>query len=325
MKFDVIIGNPPYQLSDGGNGSSAMPIYNQFVEQAKKLNPRYLTMIIPSRWFAGGKGLDDFRKSMLEDKRLVKMVDYVNAKDCFQGISLGGGVNYFLWDRDHPGQCEFTNIHDGKASVQMRDMNEFPVFVRYNEAISIIHKVLEQREPLVSNIVGSRNPFGFPSSARGKDNPNLELKIYSSAGIGYVSRNDVKIGNSDIDKYKVMISKVTSEHAGEPDKSGMFKVISRAEILPPKSVCTDSYLIAYSDADGEKVKNFYSYLCTKFFRFLLLQAVSSINLSKDKFCFIPMQDLGKAWTDDELYKKYGLNKEEIEFIESMMKPMGGDE
>ena len=325
MKFDVIIGNPPYQLSDGGNGSSAMPIYNQFVEQAKKLNPRYLSMIIPSRWFAGGKGLDDFRKSMLEDKRLVKMVDYVNAKDCFQGISLGGGVNYFLWDRDHPGQCEFTNIHDGKVSVQMRDMNEFPVFVRYNEAISIIHKVMNKKESLVSNVVGSRNPFGFPSSARGKDNPNLGIKIHSSAGTGYVSRNDVRIGNSDIDKYKVMISKVTSEHAGEPDKSGMFKVISRAEILPPESVCTDSYLIAFSDDDGEKVKNFYTYLCTKFFRFLLLQAVSSINLSKDKFCFIPMQNLDQPWTDEELYKKYELDEEEIEFIESMMKPMGGDE
>ena len=325
MKFDVIIGNPPYQLSDGGNGSSAMPIYNQFVEQAKKLNPRYLSMIIPSRWFAGGKGLDDFRKAMLEDSRIVKMVDYVNAKDCFQGISLGGGVCYFLWDRDHPGKCEFTNIHDGKASVQMRDMNEFPVFVRYNEAISIIHKVLAKKESLVSEIVGSRNPFGFPSSARGSDNANLGIRIHSSAGTGYVSRTDVKLGLSDIDKFKVMISKVTSEHAGEPDKSGMFKVISRAEVLPPQAVCTDSYLIAFSDNDGDRVQHFYDYLCTKFFRFLLLQAVSSINLSKDKFCFIPMQDMSKSWSDTELYKKYSLTAEEIEFIEAMMKPMGGDE
>lgn len=326
MKFDVIIGNPPYQLSDGGNGSSAMPIYNQFVDQAKKLSPRYLTMIIPSRWFAGGKGLDDFRKSMLGDSRIVKMVDYVNAKDCFQGISLGGGVNYFLWDRDHPGKCEFTNIHDGKKSVQMRDMNEFPVFVRYNEAISIIHKVLAKKEKRVSDVVGSRNPFGFPSSARGVNNPSLGIKIHSSAGTGYVTRKDVQLGKEDIDKYKVMISKVTSEHAGEPDKSGMFKVISRAEVLPPKTVCTDSYLIAYSDNDGKKVEHFYEYLCTKFFRFLLLQAVSSINLSKDKFCFVPMLDMEKTWTDEELYKRYSLSTAEVEFIESMMKSMdGGDE
>jgi site-specific DNA-methyltransferase (adenine-specific) len=325
MKFDVIIGNPPYQLSDGGNGSSAIPIYNKFVEQAKKLNPRYLSMIIPSRWFAGGKGLDDFRKSMLEDSRIVKMVDYVNAKDCFQGISLGGGVNYFLWDRDHPGQCEFTNIHDGKVSIQKRNMNEFPVFVRYNEAVSIIHKVLAQKPPLVSEVIGTRNPFGFPSSARGIDNSKLEIKIYSSAGVGYVSRAEVKLGVSDIDKYKVMVSKVTSEHAGEPDKSGMFKVISRAEVLPPKTVCTDSYLIAYCDEDRNKVQHFYEYLCTKFFRFLLLQAVSSINLSKDKFCFVPLLDLNTTWTDKELYRLYNLSQDEIDFIESMIKPIdGGD-
>lgn len=155
MKFDVIIGNPPYQLSDGGNGASAKPIYNLFVEQAKKLKPRFLTMIIPSRWFAGGKGLDDFREAMLTDKRVVKIVDYVNAKDCFAGISLGGGVCYFLWDRDNPRKCEFTNIHDGKESTDLRELSEFPVFVRYNEAISVIRKVLEKNEKMVSEVVGS--------------------------------------------------------------------------------------------------------------------------------------------------------------------------
>lgn len=325
MKFDVIIGNPPYQLSDGGNGSSAMPIYNKFVEQAKKLNPRYLTMIIPSRWFAGGKGLDDFRKDMLEDKRVVKMVDYVNAKDCFPGISLGGGVNYFLWDRDHPGECEFTNIHDDKTSVQLRKLDEFPVFVRYNEAVSILHKIISKSNNMVSDFVGSRNPFGFPSNARGNDDPKLGVALHSSAGVGYVHKNDVKLGLKEMTKYKVMISKVTSEHAGEPDKSGKFKVISRAEVLKPLEVCTDSYLIAYSSDDEAEVRNFYDYLCTKFFRFLLLQAVSSINLSKDKFCFIPQVDLSKSWTDDELYKKYELSDEEINFIEAMMKPMDGEE
>ena len=146
MKFDVIISNPPYQLSDGGNGASAKPIYQLFVDKAKKLNPRFLSMIIPSRWFAGGKGLDDFRKEMLEDKRVVRIVDYVNAKDCFNGISLGGGVCYFLQDRDNPKPCEFTNIHDGVSSTQIRDLSEFSVFVRYNEALSIIHKVTAYKE-----------------------------------------------------------------------------------------------------------------------------------------------------------------------------------
>lgn len=318
MKFDVIIGNPPYQLSDGGNGASAKPIYNLFVEQAKKLKPRFLTMIIPSRWFAGGKGLDDFRESMLTDKRVVKIVDYVNAKDCFAGISLGGGVCYFLWDRDNPRKCEFTNIHDGKESTDVRNLSEFPVFVRYNEAISVIRKVLAKNEQMVSDVVGSRNPFGLSSSARGVKEKR-EITLYSSAGTGHVTEHEVHQGKDLINKYKVMISKVTSEHAGEPDKSGMFAVLSTIRVLKPYEVCTDSYLIAYHSNNEEQAENFAGYMCTKFFRFLLLQAVSSINLSKDKFQFVPMQDFSKAWSDEMLYEKYGLSQNEIEFIESMMK------
>lgn len=318
MKFDVIISNPPYQLNDGGNGASAKPIYNLFVEQAKKLKPRFLAMIIPSRWFAGGKGLDDFRESMLTDKRVVKIVDYVNAKDCFAGISLGGGVCYFLWDRDNPRKCEFTNIHDGKESTDQRHLSEFPVFVRYNEAISVIRKVLSKNEQMVSKVVGSRNPFGLSSSARGvKD--KREITLYSSAGTGYVTEHEVLLGKQIIKKYKVMISKVTSEHAGEPDKSGMFAVLSTVRVLKPNEVCTDSYLIAYDAEEHALAENFAKYMCTKFFRFLLLQAVSSINLSKDKFQFVPMQDFTKTWTDEMLYEKYDLTQDEIDFIESLMK------
>ena len=325
MKFDVIISNPPYQLSDGGNGASASPLYQLFVEKAKMLKPRYITMIIPSRWFAGGKGLDDFRKEMLEDNRNVRIVDYVNAKDCFNGISLGGGVCYFLWDRDNPRPCEFTNIHDDIISTQIRDLSEFPVFVRYNEAISIIHKVQSFKEKTVSELVGTRNPFGLSSAARGSEYED-EILLYSSGGKGYIPKNIITQGNDIINKYKVMISKVTSEHAGEPDKSGMFTVISTTRVLSPNEVCTDSYLVAFvSDTENEAI-NFAKYLCSKFFRFLLLQAVSSINLSKDKFQFIPIQDFSQEWNDELLYKKYSLSKEEIDFIESMIKPkeLGGE-
>ncbi len=318
MKFDVIIGNPPYQLSDGGNGASAKPIYNLFVEQAKKLNPRFLIMIIPSRWFAGGKGLDDFREAMLTDRRVVRIVDYVNAKDCFAGISLGGGVCYFLWDRDNPRKCEFTNIHDGKESTDLRDLSEFPVFVRYNEAISVIRKVLDKNEQKVSEVVGSRNPFGLSSAVRG-DKDKTGITVYSSGGIGNIAEKEVTQGKHLINQYKVMISKVTSEHAGEPDKSGMFSVLSTVRVLKPQEVCTDSYLIAYESNNAVFAENFAQYMCTKFFRFLLLQAVSSINLSKDKFQFVPMQDFTKTWTDEMLYEKYELTQDEVEFIESMMK------
>lgn len=318
MKFDVIIGNPPYQISDGGNGASAKPLYHYFVEQAKKLNPKYLTMIIPSRWFAGGKGLDAFRESMLADQRIVKIVDYVNAKDCFSGISIGGGVCYFLWDRDKPGLCEYTNIHDGKYSTELRNLSEFPVFVRYNEAISVIKKVLAYNEMKVSDVVWSRNPFGLSSSARGNNN-RCAIKLYSSGGVGYIERNEVPQGNDIIDRYKVIISKVTSEHAGEPDKSGMFTVLSTIKMLYPNEVCTDSYLVVFESVDKHKAVNFAKYLHTKFFRFLLLQAVSSINLSKDKFQFIPMQDFTRSWTDAMLYSKYNFSSEEIDFIEGMIK------
>ena len=325
MKFDVIISNPPYQLNDEGNGASAKPIYQYFVETAKNLKPRFLTMIIPARWYAGGKGLDEFRKTMLEDKRIVRIVDYVNAKDCFSSINLGGGICYFLWDRDNPNECQYTNIHDSVVSTETRTLNEFPVFVRYNEAISIIHKVISQKERTVSEVVGSLNPFGLSSFERGTKEPQ-EIKLFSSGGTGYIPVDDIPQGLNLINKYKVIISKVTSEHAGEPDKSGMFTVISTTKVLLPKEVCTDSYIILYTTDSKLEADNFAKYVCTKFFRFLLLQSVSSINLSKDKFQFVPMQNFNTDWSDNQLYAKYNLAQIEIDFIESMIKEklLGGD-
>lgn len=318
MKFDVIISNPPYQLTDGGNGASAMPIYQKFVEKAKKLNPRYISMIIPARWYAGGKGLDDFRRDMLSDKHLSHVVDYVNAKDCFPGTSIGGGVCYFLWDKSHDGLCSYTNIHDGKSSVSLRQLDEYPVFVRYNEAISIIKKVLDKKEDCFADYLYSRNPFGFSSAARGSQD-EMECTLHSSAGTGYVTFSEVKNNREIVPKYKIMISKVTAEHANEPDKSGKFGVLSTTKVLKPNEVCTDSYLIAFVSNDEATATNCATYMCTKFFRFLLMQAVSSINLSREKFQFVPTQDFSKPWTDDELYEKYGLTNEEIDFIESVIK------
>lgn len=322
MKFDVIIGNPPYQLSDGGNGASARPIYQLFVEQAKRLNPRYITMITPSRWFAGGKGLDQFRESCLADEHLRVIVDFVNAKDCFPEISLSGGVNYFLWDRDHSGECLFINHHDKKTSSLTRKLNEFPIFIRFNEAIQIIRKTQQFKEPVLTNIVSSRNPFGIPSYERGDFTAfHHALKLFSSKGTGYISSNAITGKNVELSTYKLMLSKVTSEHAGEPDKEGKFKIISTIQILKPNEICTDSYLTIGNFKILEEAQNALKYLKTKFARFLLLQGVSSINLSKEKFLFVPIQNFTQEWTDEKLYKKYGLTKEEIEFIESMIKPM----
>ncbi len=324
MKFDVIISNPPYQLSDGGNGKSAKPIYNFFVTQAKKLNPRFLTMIIPSRWFNGGKGLGGFRSDMLQDSHITRLVDYQNAKDCFPGVSLGGGVCYFLWERDKSSECQITNIIGGREITVSRKLNEYSVFIRYNDSVDIIKKVRSKNEDSIVSLLSSRNPFGISTNERGDtQKSNAKVTLYSSQGIGYIDRKKVLSGKKDINLYKIMISRVTSEHAGEPDKNGMYKVIAKMALLKPGEVCTDSYIIACSDSNKKVVANFYNYLSTKFVRFLILQSLSSINLSKESYAFVPKQDFSKAWTDEVLYKKYDLSVKEIEFIEAMIKPMDG--
>lgn len=322
MKFDVIIGNPPYQLDDGGSKASASPIYQFFVNQAKKLNPRYLVMIIPSRWFTGGKGLDAFRESMLKDQRIKVLKDYVNAKDCFPGLSISGGICYFLWSRDHKGLCDFTSINAGVEDNMQRQLDEFPIFVRYNKAINIIHKVKRVDENSLTSILSSRNPFGIPTNARGEDRPFANsYKLVSSQGEGFVKRKDILTNTGLADSYKVMITRVMCEHAGEPDKDGKFKVLATVRLLKPKEVCTDSYITA-GDYDSQiNAKNLELYLKTKFVRFLILQAAASINLSKATYTFVPLLDFTKEWNDAMLYDRYKLTTEEIDLIESMMHPM----
>lgn len=266
---------------------------------------------------------------MLSDRHLVKMVDFINAKDCFPQNSISGGVNYFLWDRDHEGDCEFTTVLGDKRDTQMRKLNEFSTFVRYNSAVEIIHKVHKGVFKPLSEIVSSRNPFGIPTSARGEENPKKGyLKLVSSKGIGYVPAGDVIKGQEFVSKYKIMVSRITYEHAGEPDKDGKLKVLSRVEILGPNEVCTDSYLIIGGYDTYQEAENLMNYLKTKFARFLVSQTLSAINLSKDKFGFIPVLDFKKPVSEEELYEKYALTAENIEFINSLIHDFdmnGGDE
>lgn len=322
MKFDVIVGNPPYQMNTGSSSSQATPLYNLFISQAKKLQPKFIVMISPSRWFAGGMGLDSFREDMLNDDRIKYIVDYSNAKDCFPNISIGGGVNYFLWSLDYHGDCLYTNIHNSNVSTSRRRLNEFPVFVRYNMAIGVIHKILKLKEKCLSEIVSSLSPFGIGSAERGHDViTTSDIVLWSSKGKGYVERSKIVTGSENLRYYHVMMSKVTAEHANEPSKDGTFKVISRIQTIGPNEACTFSYFIIGNFETEEESKNLYSYLSTRVVRFLLLQAISSINISKEKFSFVPLQDFSHPWTDEMLYKKYGLTEEEIAFIESMIRPM----
>lgn len=324
MKFDVIIGNPPYQLETEGAGRQAKPIYHYFVRQAKKLNPRYLVMITPSRWFAGGMGLDDFRNEMLNDRHIKEIVDYSLSTDCFPGVDIAGGVSYFLWDRDFEGKCTYTYVDNGDKTTQTRLLNEYEVFVRNNKAINIVHKVVSKGENSISELMSSLGPFGLGTAERGsKVKTNNSYTLLSSAGRSYIDKSLVKTGLQFIGKWKVIIGKATSAGAATAGKDGLRKVIATLDILEPNAVCTFSYFIGATFGEERQAVNCRDYIATKFVRFLLLQCLSSINISKDRFRFVPQQDFSKSWTDKELYAKYGLTDEEIAFIESMIKPMDG--
>ena len=323
MQFDVIIGNPPYQMSDGGGtGSSAMPIYHKFVLQAQKLNPRFLCMIIPARWYSGGKGLDEFRNTMLNDFRIKDLVDYVDSRECFPSVDIAGGVCYFLWNRDYYGLCTVNTIRKNSSTIVERKLNEFDTFIRENTSIQIIRKVLQRQEKMMDSIVFSRNPFGFASNASySAIEKKGSIPIMTSKGYFYVSRESVTSNEQCIGKWKVVMSKASSEHAGQTDKDGRKKVLSKVEVLPPNTICSESYLLISVFDDEHKAENLKDYAKTNFFRFLLSTILLTQNIAKDKFQFVPLQDFSHPWTDEMLYKKYGLTEDEIAFIESMIRPM----
>lgn len=322
MQFDVIIGNPPYQLSDGGFGRSAAPVYQKFVEQAKKMNPRYISMIIPSRWFGGGKGLNDFRAEMLADKRIRELVDYENANDCFPGVDLAGGVCYFLWDRDHQGQCRVKSIVDGNECSSVRDLDEFNIFVRNSRAVPIVRKALALGEPTMDQQVSSRKPFGLATNVRPRQKGDLILHWQN--GEGKFPSTEVTNGREWIKKFKVICAKTAYDHAGSPDKNGMRKVFTKINILAPNVVCTETYLVAGAFDSEAEALNLKNYMESRFFRFLVSQFMVSQDITKDRFAFVPIQDFSQEWTDEKLYQKYGITDEEQAFIESVIRPMDGD-
>lgn len=321
MKFDVIIGNPPYQLSDGGNAASARPLYHLFVEQAMKLKPRYLTMIIPARWYAGGKGLDAFRNTMLNMMQIRHLVDYNDSSDCFPGVNIAGGVCYFLWDREYNGKCSVINASNtGVQSVSNRLLNEFPTFVRSNLAIDIVRKVKSRTDDYMSKYVCSRNLFGLPSNERGHTEQSLnDMVLHSSNGKSYIAKSKVENINM-ASRYKVIITYAMSG-GNKPGSDGKYQILSSLMTLGRNEVCTETYLVVSAFDNQDKADGLISYLKTKFVRFLLLQALSSIHITKSSFQFVPKQDFNEQWTDEKLYAKYGLTEEEIAFIESMIRPM----
>ena len=328
MKFDVVVSNPPYQMSDGGSGTgiSAIPIYHFFVQQAKKLNPRYITMIIPSRWFSGGKGLDAFRDEMLKDKRIETIIDFMSSKDCFPGVNIAGGVNYFLWSREHKGNCIVKNCAANMTSiVAERQLDEFDVFIRDNRALSIIHKFLDSHDISLAEKTFTRNPFGFVSKERGAMRPIPGIDnviLISSGGIGYVKRESVIKNKDEIDRFKVTIGKIVPSNGEvDTDPEDGYKVITSSHILRPGEIHTESYLLLRTFDTELEAKNFAKFMALKFPRFMMKHTLTSMNISTQNFIFVPFLDCSQQWTDDILYERYKLSKEERAYIEAIIRPM----
>lgn len=325
MKFDVIIGNPPYQLNTAGdeNGAQAKPLYHKFVEQAQRLNPHYLSMIIPSRWFAGGWGLDDFRRQMMTDQKLVQLHDFPNASDCFPGVEIKGGVCYFLWDKMHNGDCEFVS-HSGDKIVSraVRPLKEknCDILIRYNEAVGILHKVRSKGENTFETLVSTKKPFGFTTNYKDVKKTSFPgaIKLYANRRIEYVSRSQVTRNNDSVDRYKIIVPKAVGSGDSKTD-------VIKPLLCEPGACCTETYLLISPFSGKEECENVISYIGTRFFHFLVTLQKNTQDCMKKVYSFVPIQDFSIKWTDEMLFEKYNLSSEEIDYIKQTVWPEEGNE
>ena len=327
MKFDVIISNPPYQLSDGGGkGKSAKPIYQLFVAQAKKLSPKYISMIIPSRWFSGGKGLDEFRAVMLGDSHIRKLVDYDNFKEVFPGVDLAGGACYFLWDRDNKGDCEVTNISGNNKDTVVRQLNEYETFIRSNKAVQIVKKINHHlTNGTLADVVCSRQPFGIPSTYTPKES-GIPCYFTQRIGVKYVDKNDITDSAGIIDKWKFLVPKAPIAGQTDFSKPVGFYYDGNTRIAKPGEVCSESWLVAGAFDTEEETLSYKSYIFTKTVRFLLLQTVVSQNISKKNYCFIPaLEKYEGTYTDEMLCRMWGITQDEWLLIDSKITEIGKGE
>jgi site-specific DNA-methyltransferase (adenine-specific) len=318
MQFDVVIGNPPYQLSDGGYGTSAAPIYQLFVEKALELEPQFAVFVTPSRWMAGGKGLDKYRERMLFDKRMRNIVDYPKLYEGFPGVKIRGGISYFLWDREHDGPCEVQTIWDGEPTgpAVARHIDTYDILVRRNEAVPILEKVKAKVESTLDLRISSRKPFGLATNFKGKSSATgLEqpVRLFQNQRIGWVAGKEIAINSEWVDQWKVLMTAVQGTSAAVETK-----FLSKPIIAEPGTACTETYLVAGRFDTEVEAKNYARYLRTRFVRFLVSLRKSTQHATRDVYSFIPDLPLDQEWTDAKLYKRYGLSEDEIAFIESQV-------
>ena len=320
MKFDVISGNPPYQMDDGGFGKSSKPLYHKFVQFSKKLNPRFFSFIIPARWYNGGKGLDDFREEMISDKRISQLHDFQDTNDVFPGLNIRGGICYFLWERDYNGKCLVTN-HRGKISntplSRFLKEENLEILIRHNESISILNKVRSFNENSFSKQISSRKPFGLPTNYKGftlKKTPLKNIKLYRYGENGYVSREVILSNPQFINEHKVFVP-----YASPGDDSYPHLILSKPIIGEPNSVSTETYLLVGPFISRERCVNVSNYMMSSFFRFMVLLSKSTQHITKKTYSLVPNQNFDENWDDEKLYNKYNISEEEIEFIDSLIR------
>ena len=318
MQFDVIIGNPPYQLDDGGYGTSAAPIYQLFVEKALELDPRFAVFVTPSRWMAGGKGLDKYRERMLGDRRLRNIVDYPKLYEGFPGVKIRGGISYFLWDKEHDGPCEMQTVWDGQPTgpAVARYLDAYEILVRRNEAVPILDKVRAKGAPTLAARVSSRKPFGLPTNFKGKQSTaglKDPIKLFENQRIGWIERSDIATNPDWIDEWKVLMTAVQGTSAAVENK-----FLSKPIVAGPGTACTETYLVAGHFDDETTAANYAKYLRTRFVRFLVSLRKATQHATRDVYSFVPDLPMDGVWTDAKLYKRYGLTKDEIAFIKSQI-------
>jgi len=319
MKLDAIVSNPPYQVMDGGAGVSAVPVYHRFVDIAKKAKPNYISMIMPAKWYNGGRGLDQFRYDMLHDEQLRCLYDYIDPHDCFPTVDVAGGICYFLRDKRYFGLCNFVSCKNGTQIATMRDLSESDVLIRHQEELSILSKVQVEGQTYLNETAYSQKPFGLRTYVKPLEKGDIVLRY--NGGVGPYQSDLITTNKDLIGKWKIITSCLTAEHAGETDRNGQKRIFSTLEILEPGQICTETYMLLSTFDNRKACENMLGYLKTRFVRALIGMVTATQHLSRGNFRFVPVLDFTRPWTDGELYAKYGLNDEEITFVESMIKPI----